>query len=371
MELFEVKQLREDLSRNMGSLKHYLDIDAKKIRLEEIEKLFEDPELWNNPERAKEITKEKARVKTLVDIFQKGEELQDEYDIYMEFYEDAQTDEHFGDLESCVLSWKKIISEIEFKRMLSGKVDDNSAIVSINAGSGGTESQDWAAMLYRMLSMYSQNQGFKVKQIDFQAGEEAGKGGVKSVTFSVNGDYGYGLLKSESGVHRLVRISPFDSSARRHTSFASVMVTPEIDDEISIEIKDDDIRIDTFRASGAGGQHINKTDSAIRITHFESGIVVSCQNERSQHKNKETAFKVLRSRLYELERQKKAEAAAEYEGNKKEITWGSQIRSYVLHPYKMVKDHRTNVEKGNATAVLDGELEPFVKGYLLQFGESL
>ena len=246
--------------------------------------------------------------------------------------------------------------------MLSGEHDPNNAIFSINAGAGGTESQDWAEMLFRMYLRYCERKGFRTEITDYQPGEEAG---IKGVTFTVEGDYAYGYLRAEMGVHRLVRISPFDANARRHTSFCSVFVFPEISDEIEVDIDEKDLKVDTYRASGAGGQHVNKTESAIRITHVPSGIVVACQSERSQHKNRATAMKQLKARLYEMEQRKKEEEASAIAGEKKDISWGSQIRSYVLHPYRMVKDHRTGHEVGNADAVLDGDLEGFVEAYLL------
>ncbi len=247
--------------------------------------------------------------------------------------------------------------------MLSGEHDASSAIVSINAGAGGTEAQDWAEILLRMYLRWCERKGFKAEITEYQPGDEAG---AKGVTFTVTGDYAYGYLKAEKGIHRLVRISPFDSNARRHTSFCSVFVFPEIDDDVDVEILDKDLKVDTYRASGAGGQHINKTDSAIRITHLPTGVVVSCQNERSQHKNRATAMKQLKARLYELEMEKKESEAEALGGEKKGIAWGSQIRSYVLHPYRMVKDHRTGYEVGNADGVLDGDLDGFIEAYLLQ-----
>jgi peptide chain release factor 2 len=253
------------------------------------------------------------------------------------------------------------LDQLELQLKLAGEHDEKSALLLVHSGAGGTESQDWAEMLLRMYLRYAERNGFEVELLDRQDGEEAG---LKSATLAVRGEYAFGYLKSENGVHRLVRISPFDSAARRHTSFASVYVYPEIDDEILIEIEDKDLRIDTFRASGAGGQHVNKTESAIRITHLPTGLVVSCQNERSQHKNKSTAMKVLRTRLYDLEMKKRDEETAKIEGMKKDIAWGSQIRSYVLQPYRMVKDHRTGVEVGDTDRVLDGWLEPFIEGFL-------
>jgi peptide chain release factor 2 len=264
------------------------------------------------------------------------------------------------ELASSVEQLKKKIDDIEIKVFLSDKHDISNAIVTIHSGAGGTEACDWVSMLFRMYSMWAEKNRFSLEIMDIQAGDEAG---YKSITFTVKGEFAYGYLKTENGVHRLVRISPFDANKRRHTSFASVSVLPEINDDIDIDIKPDDLKIDTFRASGAGGQHVNKTDSAIRITHLPTGIVVSCQNERSQHKNKSFAMKILKSKLYQLEEEKKQKRLDNLSGDKKKIEWGSQIRSYVLHPYKMVKDHRTNVEKKDmaAMAVLEGELDIFIK----------
>lgn len=256
---------------------------------------------------------------------------------------------------------KPALEEAEQQALLSEETDPNNAIISINAGAGGTESCDWASMLHRMITRYAEAHSYKIDVMDHQYGDSAG---LKSVTFMVSGDFAYGNLKSETGIHRLVRISPFDSNARRHTSFASIHVSPEVDDTIEIEILDKDIRIDVYRSGGAGGQSVNTTDSAVRITHHPSGIVVTCQNERSQLQNKETAFKVLKSRLYEKAMEERRAEEAVAEANKKEIGWGSQIRSYVLHPYKMVKDHRTNFESGNAEKVLDGDLDGFMKSFL-------
>ncbi len=256
---------------------------------------------------------------------------------------------------------EKVVEDTELKTLLSGDHDFNSAIVTIHPGAGGTESQDWAEMLLRMYLRWAEKNSYETDIADYQAGEEAG---LKSVTFLVEGDYAYGYLSAEIGVHRLVRISPFDAGARRHTSFASLFVTPEIEDDVEIEIDDKDLRIDTYRSSGAGGQHVNVTDSAVRITHEPTGIVVQCQNERSQHRNKETAMKILRSKLYEMELEKRRQELNELEDSKSDIAWGSQIRSYVLHPYRMVKDHRTKLESSQVDAVLDGDLDEFIGTFL-------
>ena len=254
------------------------------------------------------------------------------------------------------------INKFSIALVLGGEDDKNNSIVSINAGAGGTEAQDWAEMLFRMYTRWIERKGYKIDIIDFQAGDEAG---IKSVTFTASGDYAYGYLKTEIGVHRLVRISPFDAGGKRHTSFASVFVYPELDNKIIVDVDDKDLRIDVFRASGAGGQHVNKTSSAVRITHLPSGIVVQCQQEKSQYRNKEMATKVLKARLYQLEKQKQDEKYQEMHESKNEIAWGSQIRSYVMHPYQMVKDHRINLEVGNVNGVLDGALDPFIEGVLL------
>jgi peptide chain release factor 2 len=314
---------------------------------------------WNDSDQAAKIQKEKARLNDVVDAYLELKELKDEFDV---LYEYSEEDEDSG--QEALEIFQRFVDHFqktEQKVLLSDEVDPNNAIISINAGAGGTESCDWASMLYRMLHRWCEQKGFKTKILDYQDGDSAG---LKSVTFQIEGHYSYGLLKSETGVHRLVRISPFDSQNRRHTSFASVFVTPEIDDDIEIDIQDKDLRIDVYRSGGAGGQSVNTTDSAVRITHLPTNTIVTCQNERSQLQNKEQAFKVLRSRLYELERAKRQAEEDEIEANKKEIGWGAQIRSYVLHPYKMVKDHRTNFESGAAEKTLDGELDGFMDAFL-------
>lgn len=266
-----------------------------------------------------------------------------------------------ADLRREIDSLRELVDRLETETLLSGENDARNAIVTIHPGAGGTESQDWADMLLRMYLRWAERQGFQTILYDYQPGEEAG---LKSATFAVNGEYAYGLLTSEIGVHRLVRISPFDQAKRRHTSFASVFVSPEIDDSIEVVIKPDDIRVDTYRSSGKGGQHVNTTDSAVRITHLPTGLVASCQNERSQHKNRERAMSMLRSKLYEFEMEKKREATKKIEDSKLDIDFGSQIRSYVLQPYRLIKDHRTKVEIGDVDRVLDGDLQPFIRGYL-------
>ena len=278
---------------------------------------------------------------------------------YFELAHEGETVD--ADLRREIDALRQLVDRVETETLLSGDNDALNAIVTIHPGAGGTESQDWADMLLRMYLRWAERQGFQTVLYDYQAGEEAG---IKSATFAVNGDYAFGLLTSEIGVHRLVRISPFDQAKRRHTSFASVYVSPEIDDTIEVVIKPEDIRIDTYRSSGKGGQHVNTTDSAVRITHIATGIVANCQNERSQHKNKERAMSMLRSKLYEHEMEKKREATRKIEDSKLEINFGSQIRSYVLQPYRLIKDHRTKVEVGDVDRVLDGDLQPFIRGYL-------
>jgi|TARA_B100001750_G_scaffold35455_1_gene25233 peptide chain release factor 2 len=281
-------------------------------------------------------------------------------EVLLEF---AETDETtLEEVEKELDDYQSIVEEVELKMILGKKEDTQNAIIAIHPGAGGTESQDWAQMLYRMYSRWAEKQDFKVDLIDMQPGDEAG---IKDVTFEIQGDYAYGLAKAEVGVHRMVRISPFDANNRRHTSFASVFVYPSVNDEIEIEINPTDLRIDTYRASGAGGQHVNKTDSAVRITHISTGIVVQCQNERSQHKNKNQAMKILKARLYQAELEKEKEKNKGLEEQKKDIGWGSQIRSYVFHPYNMVKDHRTKKESGNTQAVMDGNLNSFIRAFLL------
>jgi peptide chain release factor 2 len=259
------------------------------------------------------------------------------------------------------------LDDVELRSTLSGVTDKNNAILTINPGAGGTESQDWAQILMRMYMRWAEKSGFKVEIVEYMAGDEAG---IKSVTMTISGQYAYGYLKGEAGVHRLVRISPFDANKRRHTSFTAVLVYPEVSEDIDVEVKDDDIRIDTYRASGAGGQHVNKTDSAVRITHYPSKIVVSCQNERSQLKNRGTAMKILKAKLYTLKQREQEDKMDEMIGEKKDIAWGSQIRSYTLQPYQLIKDHRTGFEAGNVSAILDGELDDFIKEYLLYRKET-
>ncbi len=335
------------------------DLEARQLRIVELEEKTTQPNFWNDNQAAQGILKEISMHKRWLESHGK---LISELNDLKEFSE--MVDENSSeakDLEQSVTKLVDEVDEFEFKTLLSGPDDHRDAIVTIHPGAGGTESQDWAEMLFRMYGRWVERKGFSSELIDYQPGEEAG---LKSVTLEVKGDYAYGFMKAESGVHRLVRISPFDANARRHTSFVSVHVYPVIEDAVDIEIKDEDIRIDTYRSSGAGGQHVNKTSSAIRITHHPTGIVVTCQTERSQHKNKEAAFMVLRARLYQLKREEEAKKMEKFEKSKKKIEWGSQIRSYVFHPYNLVKDHRTLHETSNIQEVMDGGIDPFIQAYL-------
>ena len=344
----------------MTSLGGHFDIDKKKNRLDEIAELESLEGFWDDVTHAAKIQKEKNIINQVFGIFTKIVELKDEFEVLAEFIEAGEEDSTVEAITSFD-HFKKQLLEAEKTVLLSDKLDSNNAIISINAGAGGTESCDWAFMLQRMLIKWAESKKFKVKLLDKQDGDTAG---IKSMAFIVEGPFAYGLLKSESGVHRLVRISPFDSGGRRHTSFASVYVDPEIDDEIEIEINPSDLKIDVYRSGGAGGQSVNTTDSAVRITHLPTGIVVTCQNERSQIQNKAQAMAVLKSRLYKLEEDKRKKEIEEREAEKKEIGWGAQIRSYVLHPYKLIKDHRTLHESGRPDKILDGDLDNFMDAYL-------
>ncbi len=322
-----------------------------------------DPALWANPALSQPLMRERKRLESLLASAEELDRRTGDIDAYFELARegDASFGEVETELEREIAGLSSFGDQLEEKTLLSGETDGLNAIVTVHPGAGGTESQDWAEMLMRMYLRWAEKQGFKTEMNDYQDGEEAG---IKSATFTVTGEYAFGLLSGETGVHRLVRISPFDQAKRRHTSFASVYVSPEIDDSIEIDIKPDEIRTDTYRSGGKGGQHVNTTDSAVRITHLPTNIVVQCQNERSQHKNREKAMKMLRSRLYEYELEKKKDATRQIEDAKLDIKFGSQIRSYVLQPYRIAKDHRTKVEVGDVDSVLDGALAPFLQGYL-------
>jgi peptide chain release factor 2 len=319
-------------------------------------------DFWNNPEKASEVLRKKNDLTVIVENWRSRKKELHDIEVLFELASDEKDKEILSDIANDIDRLSDLLRKDELHLMLGSEQDHMNAIMTIHAGAGGTEAQDWAEMLLRMYLRWAEKKGFSVKMVDYQSGEEAG---VKSASMILEGEYAYGYTKAEIGIHRLVRISPFDASSRRHTSFASVFVYPEVSDEIAIEINENDLRIDTYRSTGAGGQHVNKTDSAVRITHIPTGIVVQCQNERSQHKNKAIAMKILKSRLYELKLEEKNEKLNEVNKTKKGIAWGSQIRSYVLHPYKIVKDHRTNLEAGNVNKILDGEIDEFIEAYLM------
>ena len=337
------------------------DLEEKGKRVQEIEKQEGAPGFWDNPQKAQEFLKEKGNLLRICDAWKDLAKELEEIEILLEIAE-VEDGGEAAEAAERLAETEKGLGALELERMFTDSDDRHNVILSINAGAGGTEAQDWAEMLLRMYLRWAERRGFASEIVDILAGEEAG---IKNVTIFVKGEYAYGNLKAEAGIHRLVRISPFDTGKRRHTSFASVFVYPETPDDVVIDIDEADLRIDTFRSSGAGGQHVNKTDSAVRITHLPTGIVVQCQNERSQHKNKATAMKLLRARLYELEMHKRAQKMEEIHKGKKEIAWGNQIRSYTLHPYRLVKDHRTGVEKGDTDSVLDGDIDLFIESFLM------
>ncbi len=322
---------------------------------------MEAPDFWDNPEKSQESMKTLKSLKDDLETYNHLKEQYEEIELLIEMGYEENDESVLPEIEETLGQFRETFEAIRIRTLLSGEYDKNNAIVTLHAGAGGTESCDWASMLYRMYTRWADKKGYQVEVLDYLDGEEAG---IKSVTFQVNGENAYGYLKSEKGVHRLVRISPFNAAGKRQTSFVSCDVMPEIEEDVDVEIRDEDLRIDTYRSSGAGGQHINKTSSAIRITHLPTGIVVQCQNERSQHQNKDKAMQMLRARLYLLKQQENAEKASDIRGEVKEIGWGNQIRSYVLQPYTMVKDHRTNAESGNVDSVLDGNIDLFINAYL-------
>ncbi|WP_139349767.1 peptide chain release factor 2 [Thioalkalivibrio denitrificans] len=360
MELNPLYTQIDDLQGRVEALRGYLDYDAKRERLEEVSRELEDPDIWNDPEKAQELGKERARLEEVVLLISRMDKaLGDARDLLALADEEDDADT-VGAVESDLAAYEEDVAQLEFRRMFSGEMDENNAYLDIQAGSGGTEAQDWANMLLRMYLRWGERRGFKTELMEVSEGEVAG---IKSATVKFEGPYAYGWLRTETGVHRLVRKSPFDSGNRRHTSFAAVFVSPEVDDSIEIEINPADLRVDTYRASGAGGQHVNRTESAIRITHMPSGVVVACQAERSQHKNRDTAMKQLKAKLYELELQKQNAEKQALEDSKSDIGWGSQIRSYVLDQSR-IKDLRTGIEVGNTQAVLDGDLDQFIEASL-------
>ena len=338
------------------------DVPGKETRAAELERQTLEADFWSDQDAAQAVLKERAGLLDVVAGWKKLAQDASDAQVYLELAETGD-DEALDELERLAAGLDAGLSRAELQRMLSGPHDALGAIATLRPGAGGQEAQDWADMLLRLYLRWAERRTYRVEVVDLLPGEG---NGVKSATFTVEGAYAYGHLRAEAGIHRLVRISPFDGNARRHTSFASLFVYPDIDETVEVEVRAEDLRVDTYRASGAGGQHVNKTDSAIRLTHLPTGIVVQCQNERSQHRNRTTAMKILRARLYELELEKQRQRMEDLHKSKKDIAWGSQIRSYVLHPYRMVKDHRTGVEVGNTDAVLDGDIDRFIEAYLLQ-----
>ncbi len=324
--------------------------------------MSQSADLWNNSEQAKIVLKDQAECTAITSRFQKFEKLLDEGKAALDLAKDSGDEEFCREAENVAESLEKLVTEQEFLCKMHGEFDSGNAILEINAGSGGTEAQDWAEMLLRMYLRWAERKGFSLEELDYQPGEGAG---IKRAAIGVQGSHAYGFLRSEAGVHRLVRISPFDSNARRHTSFASVAVIPDVDKDIDIQIDEKDLRVDTYRSSGKGGQHVNRTDSAVRLTHLPTGLVVACQNERSQHKNKSRAMQVLKAKLYEIQRREQDEKLQSAQGERKQIDFGSQIRSYVMQPYQLVKDMRTDYETSSVNDVLDGDLDPFIESYLL------
>ncbi|MGD2162361.1 MAG: peptide chain release factor 2 [Anaerolineales bacterium] len=353
----DLRTRAENIHARIEDLLVRLDFETRVSQLERLQKKAEDPELWDDPDEAKKVMRQFTRLKRDVDAWRELRQRATDLIELLELEDESLRTE----LESEVEQLEAEIERRETRALLSGEYDDSDAILAIHAGAGGTDSQDWAAMLQRMYLRWAESHDYATKILDLSEGEEAG---IKSVTIALEGDYAYGYLKAEKGVHRLVRLSPFDSANRRHTSFALVEVLPEVESDDDLEINSNDLRIDTYRSAGAGGQNVQKNETAVRITHIPTGLVVTCQNERSQTQNKENAMKVLRARLLEIKEEQQAEELAEIKGDHVKAEWGSQIRSYVLHPYQMVKDHRTDVERGNTQAVLDGDLDDFIESYL-------
>ena len=344
------------------------DVAGQKQALDKIEKLMVKPDFWQkDQDEISRLTQERASLRDQVDTWETLQGEAEDARLLVQMAEEEDDASTLREIRRDVDRLEKNVSELEFRSLLGERDDKRNAIVAINAGAGGTEAQDWVEMLFRMYTRWCENKDMKTRVIDFLPGDEAG---IKNITFTVSGPYAYGLLKSEHGIHRMVRISPFDATGRRHTSFASVSVLPEIDTDINITINESDLRIDTYRASGPGGQHVNKTSSAVRITHNPTGIVVQCQNEKSQHRNKEMAMKVLKAKLYERETKKREQKKQELHENQQDIAWGSQIRSYVFNPYQMVKDHRSHLDEGNVDKVMDGDIDMFMDAYLRMKSKS-
>ena len=369
VELDQFKYTLGTYKQPLEEIKDSLDLVNKEQRVQELERKMEEPDFWDNPEKSQESMKTLKSLKDDIAIYRHLTELFEEIELLIEMGYEENDPAVLPDIQANMDEFITEYENIRMKTLLSGEYDNNNAIVTLHAGAGGTESCDWCGMLYRMYSRWVDKKGFSMEVLDYLDGDEAG---VKSVTFQVNGENAFGYLKSEKGVHRLVRISPFNAAGKRQTSFVSCDVMPDIEEDLDVEIRDEDIRVDTYRSSGAGGQHINKTSSAIRITHLPTGIVVQCQNERSQFQNKDKAMQMLKAKLYLLKQQENAEKVSGIRGEVKEIGWGNQIRSYVLQPYTMVKDHRTGAETGNVDSVLDGNIDLFINAYLkwITLGES-
>lgn len=360
---YETHKAFEEAKQTLNDLSESLDLEGRKKRIAEIDEIISAPDFWNNPEGGQAIMQEKKRLESKVDHYNRLAGKMDDLEVMIELAKEESDADLEQDIVDTLAEISKELDDFELETILNGEYDDNNAILSIHPGAGGTESQDWAEMLYRMYVRWAERRGYKVDVLDYLDGDEAG---IKSVTMLISGENAYGYLKSEKGVHRMVRISPFDASGRRHTSFTAVEVMPEVENDTTIEIDDKDLKVDTYRSSGAGGQHVNKTESAVRITHIPTGIVVQCQNERSQIQNRATAMKMLTSRLVEEKIKQQEAEIARLQGEQQDIGWGSQIRSYVFHPYTLVKDHRTNYEKGNVNAVMDGEIDEFINAWLKQ-----
>ncbi|WP_371873293.1 peptide chain release factor 2 [Lysinibacillus sp. Ag94] len=361
IELADVRNALDTSAKKLADFRGSLDLENKEARIQELDEMMLEPGFWDDQQGAQVIINESNGLKATVNEYKDLLETYENLDMTLELLREEPDEELQEELGNELVEFQQKMGNFELQLLLSGPYDQNNAILELHPGAGGTESQDWGSMLLRMYTRWAEKRGFKVETVDYLPGDEAG---IKSVTLSIKGHNAYGYLQAEKGVHRLVRISPFDSSGRRHTSFVSCDVMPEFDDNIEIDIRTEDLKIDTYRATGAGGQHINTTDSAVRITHIPTGTVVQCQAERSQIKNREKAMTMLKGKLYQLEIDKQQAQLDEIRGEQKEIGWGSQIRSYVFHPYSMVKDHRTNEETGNVGAVMDGDVDPFINAYL-------
>ena len=361
VELDQFKYTLSTYDETLKEVKDSLDLENKERRITELDKSMEEPGFWDDPERSTKTVREAKNLKDTVDGYKHLEQQYEDIQVMIEMGYEENDPAMIPEIQEMLDEFVKELEELRTKTLLSGEYDGCNAILKLNAGAGGTEAMDWCSMLYRMYQRWADKKGFTTEVLDFLDGDEAG---LKSITLQVNGENAYGYLKSEKGVHRLVRISPFNAAGKRQTSFVSCDVMPDIEEDLDVEINPDDLRIDTYRSSGAGGQHINKTSSAIRITHLPTGIVVQCQNERSQFQNKDKAMQMLKAKLYLLKQQENAEKLSDIRGDVKDINFGNQIRSYVMQPYTLVKDHRTNAENGNANAVMDGDIDLFISAYL-------